>query len=113
MDQRFSKINLDLFEYKIDSGIRGKIENDILVLNYTSPKDTTRLFKLSIQKDRMILNENDIIFELKNSKNWINDIFRGISFVSLLFAFSRNKVLGIIFKGMFKYFFICIDNEYF
>ena len=67
----FLKINLDnSFEYKIDSlELKAKgnftIENDILVLNYTSPKDTTRFYKLSIQKDRMTLNENDIIFEFK------------------------------------------------
>ena len=110
----FLKINLDnSFEYKIDSlelEAKGNftIENDILVLNYTSPKDTTRLFKLSIQKDRMTLNENDIIFEFKKiQKNWINDIFRGIlglaSLVFLLFAFSRNKgsvKWGLVFKGI-------------
>ncbi len=110
----FLKINLDnSFEYKIDSlDLEAKgnftIENDILVLNYTSPKDTTRLYKLSIEKDRMILNENDIIFEFKKiQKNWINDIFRGIlglaSLVLLLFAFSRNKgsvKWGLVFKGI-------------
>ena len=110
----FLKINLDnSFEYKIDSlelEAKGKftIENDILVLNYTSPKDTTRLYKLSIQKDRMTLYENDIIFEFKKiQKNWINDIFRGIlglaSLVLLLFAFSRNKgsvKWGLVFKGI-------------
>ncbi|MDC3115594.1 Na+ dependent nucleoside transporter [Bacteroidota bacterium] len=110
----FLKINLDnSFEYKIDSlDLEAKgnftIENDILVLNYTSPKDTTRIYKLSIQKDRMILNENDIIFEFKKiQKNWINDIFRGIlglaSLVLLLFAFSRNKgsvKWGLVFKGI-------------
>ena len=110
----FLKINLDnSFEYKIDSlelEAKGNftIENDILVLNYTSPKDTTRLYKLSIQKDRMTLNENDIIFEFKKiQKNWINDIFRGIlglaSLVLLLFAFSRNKgsvKWGLVFKGI-------------
>ena len=110
----FLKINLDnSFEYKIDSlelEAKGNftIENDILVLNYTSPKDTTRLFKLSIQKDRMTLNENDIIFEFKKiQKNWINDIFRGIlglvALVLLLFAFSRNKgsvKWGLVFKGI-------------
>ena len=110
----FLKINLDnSFEYKIDSlklEAKGNftIENDILVLNYTSPKDTTRLYKLSIQKDRMTLIENDIIFEFKKiQKNWINDIFRGIlglaSLVLLLFAFSRNKgsvKWGLVFKGI-------------
>ena len=110
----FLKINLDnSFEYKIDSlelEAKGKftIENDILVLNYTSPKDTIRLYKLSIQKDRMTLIENDIIFEFKKiQKNWINDIFRGIlglaSLVLLLFAFSRNKgsvKWGLVFKGI-------------
>ena len=110
----FLKINLDnSFEYKIDSlelEAKGNftIENDILVLNYTSPKDTTRLYKLSIQKDRMTLYENDIIFEFKKiQKNWINDIFRGIlglaSLVLLLFAFSRNKgsvKWGLVFKGI-------------
>ena len=110
----FLKINLDnSFEYKIDSlelEAKGKftIENDILVLNYTSPKDTTRLYKLSIQKDRMTLIEDDIIFEFKKiQKNWINDIFRGIlglaSLVLLLFAFSRNKgsvKWGLVFKGI-------------
>ena len=110
----FLKINLDnSFEYKIDSlelEAKGNftIENDILILNYTSPKDTTRLYKLSIQKDRMTLNENDIIFEFKKiQKNWINDIFRGIlglaSLVLLLFAFSRNKgsvKWGLVFKGI-------------
>ena len=110
----FLKINLDnSFEYKIDSlGLEAKgkftIENDILVLNYTSPKDTTRLYKLSIQKDRMTLIEDDIIFEFKKiQKNWINDIFRGIlglaSLVLLLFAFSRNKgsvKWGLVFKGI-------------
>ena len=110
----FLKINLDnSFEYKIDSlelEAKGKftVENDILVLNYTSPKDTTRLYKLSIQKDRMTLIENDIIFEFKKiQKNWINDIFRGIlglaSLVLLLFAFSRNKgsvKWGLVFKGI-------------
>ena len=110
----FLKINLDnSFEYKIDSlGLEAKgnftIENDILVLNYTSPKDTIRLYKLSIQKDRMTLIEDDIIFEFKKiQKNWINDIFRGIlglaSLVLLLFAFSRNKASvkwGLVFKGI-------------
>ena len=110
----FLKINLDnSFEYKIDSlelEAKGKftVENDILVLNYTSPKDTIRLYKLSIQKDRMTLIENDIIFEFKKiQKNWINDIFRGIlglaSLVLLLFAFSRNKgsvKWGLVFKGI-------------
>ena len=110
----FLKINLDnSFEYKIDSlelEAKGNftIENDILVLNYTSPKDTTRLYKLSIQKDRMTLYEDDIIFEFKKiQKNWINDIFRGIlglaSLVLLLFAFSRNKgsvKWGLVFKGI-------------
>ena len=110
----FLKINLDnSFEYKIDSlklEAKGSftIENDILVLNYTSPKDTTRLYKLSIQKDRMTLIEDDIIFEFKKiQKNWINDIFRGIlglaSLVLLLFAFSRNKgsvKWGLVFKGI-------------
>ena len=110
----FLKINLDnSFEYKIDSlelEAKGNftIENDILVLNYTSPKDTIRLYKLSIQKDRMTLIENDIIFEFKKiQKNWINDIFRGIlglaSLVLLLFAFSRNKgsvKWGLVFKGI-------------
>ena len=110
----FLKINLDnSFEYKIDSlelEAKGNftIENDILVLNYTSPKDTTRLYKLSIQKDRMKLYENDIIFEFKKiQKNWINDIFRGIlglaSLVLLLFACSRNKgsvKWGLVFKGI-------------
>ena len=110
----FLKINLDnSFEYKIDSlNLEAKgnftIENDILVLNYTSPKDTTRLYKLSIQKDRMTLIEDDIIFEFKKiQKNWINDIFRGIlglaSLVLLLFAFSRNKgsvKWGLVFKGI-------------
>ena len=110
----FLKINLDnSFEYKIDSlelEAKGNftIENDILVLNYTSPKDTTRLFKLSIQKDRMTLNENEITFEFKKiQKNWINDIFRGIlglvALVLLLFAFSRNKgsvKWGLVFKGI-------------
>ena len=110
----FLKINLDnSFEYKIDSlelEAKGNftIENDILVLNYTSPKDTTRLYKLSIQKDRMTLYENDVIFEFKKiQKNWINDIFRGIlglaSLVLLLFAFSRNKgsvKWGLVFKGI-------------
>jgi len=110
----FLKINLDnSFEYKIDSlelEAKGNfiIENDILVLNYTSPKDTQRLYKLSIQKDRMTLNEDDIIFEFKKiQKNWINDIFRGIlglaSLVLLLFAISRNKgsvKWGLVFKGI-------------
>ena len=110
----FLKINLDnSFEYKIDSlelEAKGNftIENDILVLNYTSPKDTIRSYKLSIQKDRMTLYENDIIFEFKKiQKNWINDIFRGIlglaSLVLLLFAFSRNKgsvKWGLVFKGI-------------
>ena len=110
----FLKINLDnSFEYKIDSlelEAKGNftIENDILVLNYTSPKDTIRLYKLSIQKDRMTLIEDDIIFEFKKiQKNWINDIFRGIlglaSLVLLLFAFSRNKgsvKWGLVFKGI-------------
>jgi len=110
----FLKINLDYsFEYKIDSlelEAKGKftVENDILVLNYTSPKDTIRLYKLSIQKDRMTLIENDIIFEFKKiQKNWINDIFRGIlglvALVLLLFAFSRNKgsvKWGLVFKGI-------------
>ena len=110
----FLKINLDnSFEYKIDSlelEAKGKftVENDILVLNYTSPKDTTRLYKLSIQKDRMTFIEDDIIFEFKKiQKNWINDIFRGIlglaSLVLLLFAFSRNKgsvKWGLVFKGI-------------
>ena len=110
----FLKINLDnSFEYKIDSlelEAKGNftIENDILVLNYTSPKDTTRLYKLSIQKDRMTLIEDDIIFEFKKiQKNWINDIFRGIlglaSLVLLLYAFSRNKgsvKWGLVFKGI-------------
>ena len=110
----FLKINLDnSFEYKIDSlNLEAKgnftIENDILVLNYTSPKDTTRLYKLSIQKDRMTLIEDDIIFEFKKiQKNWINDIFRGIlglvTLVLLLFAFSRNKgsvKWGLVFKGI-------------
>lgn len=110
----FLKINLDnSFEYKIDSlDLEAKgnfiIQNDILVLNYTSPKDTTRVYKLSIQKDRMTLNEDDIIFEFKKiQKNWINDIFRGIlglaSLVFLLFAISRNKrsvKWGLVFKGI-------------
>jgi len=110
----FLKINLDnSFEYKIDSlhlEAKGNftIENDILVLNYISPKDTTRLYKLSIQKDRMTLNENDTIFEFKKiQKNWINDILRGIlglaSLVLLLFAISRNKrsvKWGLVFKGI-------------
>ena len=110
----FLKINLDnSFEYKIDSlylEAKGNftIENDILVLNYTSPKDTIRLYKLSIQKDRMTFIEDDIIFEFKKiQKNWINDIFRGIiglaSLVLLLFAFSRNKgsvKWGLVFKGI-------------
>ena len=110
----FLKINLDnTFEYKIDSlklEAKGNftIENDILVLNYTSPKDTTRLYKLSIQKDRMTLIEDDIIFEFKKiQKNWINDILRGIlglvALVLLLFAFSRNKgsvKWGLVFKGI-------------
>ena len=110
----FLKINLDnSFEYKIDSlelEAKGNftIENDILVLNYTSPKDTIRSYKLSIQKDRMTLIEDDIIFEFKKiQKNWINDIFRGIlglaSLVLLLFAFSRNKgsvKWGLVFKGI-------------
>ena len=110
----FLKINLDnSFEYKIDSlelEAKGNftIENDILVLNYTSPKDTIRLYKLSIQKDRMTLIEDDIIFEFKKiQKNWINDIFRGIlglaSLVLLLFAFSRNKgsvKWVLVFKGI-------------
>ena len=110
----FLKINLDnSFEYKIDSlelEAKGNftIENDVLVLNYTSPKDTKRLYKFSIQKDRMTLNENNIIFEFKKiQKNWINDIFRGIlglaSLVLLLFAFSRNKgsvKWGLVFKGI-------------
>ena len=110
----FLKINLDnSFEYKIDSlelEAKGNftIENDILLLNYTSPKDTIRLYKLSIQKDRMTLIEDDIIFEFKKiQKNWINDIFRGIlglaSLVLLLFSFSRNKgsvKWGLVFKGI-------------
>ena len=110
----FLKINLDnSFEYKIDSlNLEAKgsftIENDILVLNYTSPNDTIRLYKISIQKDKMILIEDDIIFEFKKiQKNWINDIFRGIlglaSLVLLLFAFSRNKgsvKWGLVFKGI-------------
>ena len=110
----FLKINLDnSFEYKIDSlDLEAKgnftIENDILVLNYTSPKDTIRLYKISIQKDRMTFIEDDIIFEFKKiKKNWINDIFRGIlglaSLVLLLFAFSRNKgsvKWGLVFKGI-------------
>ena len=110
----FLKINLDnSFEYKIDSlelEAKGNftIENDILVLNYTSPKDTIRSYKISIQKDRMTLIEDDIIFEFKKiQKNWINDIFRGIlglaSLVLLLFAFSRNKgsvKWGLVFKGI-------------
>ena len=110
----FLKINLDnSFEYKIDSlDLEAKgnfiIQNDILVLNYISPKDTTRLYKLSVQKNRMTLNENDIIFEFKKiQKNWINDIFRGIlglaSLVLLLFATSRNKrsvKWGLVFKGI-------------
>ena len=110
----FLKINLDnSFEYKIDSlelEAKGKftIDNDILVLNYKSPKDNIRLYKLSIQKASMTLIEDDIIFEFKKiQKNWINDIFRGIlglaSLVLLLFAFSRNKgsvKWGLVFKGI-------------
>ena len=71
------------FEYKVDfiqaSGNWSLIK-DTLVLNYITPFDSTRFFKiLEFSKNHIILSEGDNRFELKhNFSNKINMFSRGI-----------------------------------
>ncbi len=93
-----------------------ELVNNKLSLHYDSPKKITREYKITTKENTLILNENGINYTftkyedqiiIKNSKNTMNSIFRGIiGLISLLliaFLFSRNRAAidwKLVIKGL-------------
>lgn len=80
-----------------------ELKEGILSLQYTSPTDTIRYYKILLSENRLVLNENGINFSFQKAKIdtmitsgfSITSLFRGIlGIISLLliaFLFSRNR----------------------
>ena len=93
-----------------------ELTNNKLSLHYDSPKTITREYQITTKENTLILNENGINYTftkyedqiiIKNSKNTMNSIFRGIiGLISLLliaFLFSRNRTAidwSLVIKGL-------------
>ena len=107
-DLDYLEINNDqTFEYKISKKslfAKGTWTTDgnNIILKYTLPKDTTRVYLLDYSEDKLILTENNIDYIYTNNplvfsknKSFTNKLLRGllglVSLIILAFVFSRNK----------------------
>ena len=78
-----------------------ELNNNILSLNYSSPKDTSRYYHISVTEESLILNENRINYAFNKSIPSatkgisFNSVFRGalgvFSLLFISFLFSRNR----------------------
>jgi len=105
----FMSINKDgSFSYMLSSvPIHAKgsweLKEDTLSLNYTSPNDTIRYYKVSFSENILVLNENGINFSFKKTEASLTNTFRSsasslfrgiigiISLLTIAFLFSRNR----------------------
>ena len=55
----------ELKEIGLNAEGNWKIEKDLLLLDYTLPKDTIRTYKISLSKNTLVLNENYINFSFE------------------------------------------------
>ena len=107
-DLDYLEINNDqTFEYKISKKslfAKGTWTTDgnNIILKYTLPKDTIRVYLLDYSEDKLILTENNIDYIFTNkplvfskNKSFTNKLLRGllglVSLIILAFVFSRNK----------------------
>ena len=94
------------FHYEIDklnliADGTWELNNNILSLNYSSPKDTSRYYHISVTEESLILNENGINYAFNKSIPSatkgisFNSVFRGalgvFSLLFISFLFSRNR----------------------
>lgn len=90
-----------------------ELQDDLLALHYSSPRDTIRFYKISVSDNSLILNENSINYafkrkETKSSSSFsVSTLFRGllgiISLLLIAFLFSRNRHLidwKLVVKGL-------------
>ena len=78
-----------------------ELQGDLLSLNYSSPIDTIRFYKISVLDNSLVLNENGINYAFKRPDTKasfgfsISSVFRGligvISLLLIAFLFSRNR----------------------
>ena len=78
-----------------------ELQGDLLSLNYSSPIDTIRFYKISVSDNSLVLNENGINYAFKRPDTKasfgfsISSVFRGligvISLLLIAFLFSRNR----------------------
>jgi len=103
----------NLNKIKLFAEGKWEIENNILILQYKSPNDTTRKYKFEITNNELILQEADILFKFnKVSENntqsfYLNKILRGvlglITLIIIAFAFSKRKNnidWNLVWKGL-------------
>ncbi len=93
----------ELKEIGLNAEGNWKIEKDLLLLDYTLPKDTIRTYKISLSKNTLVLNENYINFSferevlnpIQTSGISIKSLSRGLlgiaSLLLISFLFSRNR----------------------
>ena len=97
-----SSFSYQISEKKLYAKGTWALENDLLSLYYSEPKDTVRFYKINKTSNKLILSEGnkDYIFsntlaKATNKKSLANNYLRGIlgllSLVFLAFLFSKNK----------------------
>jgi len=97
-----SSFSYQISEKKLYAKGTWALENDLLSLYYSEPKDTVRFYKINQTSNQLILSEGnkDYIFsntlaKATNKKSLANNYLRGIlgllSLVFLAFLFSKNK----------------------
>jgi CNT family concentrative nucleoside transporter len=97
-----SSFSYQITEKKLYAKGTWALENDLLSLYYSEPKDTVRFYKINKTSNQLILSEGnkDYIFsntlaKATNKKSLANNYLRGIlgllSLVFLAFLFSKNK----------------------
>jgi CNT family concentrative nucleoside transporter len=97
-----SSFSYQITEKKLYAKGTWALENDLLSLYYSEPKDTVRFYKINQTSNQLILSEGnkDYIFsntlaKATNKKSLANNYLRGIlgllSLVFLAFLFSKNK----------------------
>ena len=97
-----SSFSYQITEKKLYAKGTWALDNDLLSLYYSEPKDTVRFYKINQTSNQLILSEGnkDYIFsntlaKATNKKSLANNYLRGIlgllSLVFLAFLFSKNK----------------------
>ena len=97
-----SSFSYQITEKKLYAKGTWALDNDLLSLYYSEPKDTVRFYKINKTSNKLILSEGnkDYIFsntlaKATNKKSLANNYLRGIlgllSLVFLAFLFSKNK----------------------